>query len=124
MIINKIVGSGGGLMPYMFKRRTIGPLIGKRRWGGLVHAADTPTFSDGGSMIAPRGGFFSRDGHWAVENEGVAPDIDIENWPKEVIAGKDPQLERAVQEAMRMLKERPAERLPKEPAPPVWGKRP
>jgi tricorn protease len=59
-----------------------------------------------------------------VENEGVAPDIDVENWPREVIAGRDPQLERAVQEAMRMLKEKPVDRLPKEPAPPTWGKRP
>jgi tricorn protease len=124
MIINEMAGSGGDLMPYMFKRRKIGPLIGKRTWGGLVHTADTPTFIDGGSMIAPRGGFFTRDGKWAVENEGVAPDIDIENWPREVVAGKDPQLERAVQEAMRMLKERPVERSPKEPPPPVWGKRP
>ncbi|HKU74314.1 MAG TPA: PDZ domain-containing protein [Pyrinomonadaceae bacterium] len=124
MIINEMAGSGGDLMPYMFKRRKIGPLIGKRTWGGLVHTADTPPFIDGGSMIAPRGGFFTRDGKWAVENEGVGPDIDIENWPKDVIAGKDPQLERAVQEAMRMLKERPVERLPKEPASPTWGKRP
>jgi tricorn protease len=124
MIVNEMAGSGGDLMPYMFKRRKIGPLIGKRTWGGLVHTADTPPFIDGGSMIAPRGGFFTRDGKWAVENEGVAPDIDIENWPREVIAGKDPQLERAVQEAMRMLKERPVERLPKEPPPPTWGKRP
>jgi tricorn protease len=75
-------------------------------------------------MIAPRGSFFTRDGKWAVENEGVAPDIDIENWPKEVIAGRDPQLERAVQEAMRLLKERPVDRSPKEPPPPVWGQRP
>ena len=124
MIINEMAGSGGDLMPYMFKRRKIGPLIGKRTWGGLVHTADTPPFIDGGSMIAPRGGFFTRDGKWAVENEGVAPDIDVENWPKDVVAGRDPQLERAVQEAMRMLKERPVERLPKEPAPPTWGKRP
>jgi tricorn protease len=124
MIINEMAGSGGDLMPYMFRRRKIGPLIGKRTWGGLVHTADTPPFIDGGSMIAPRGGFFTRDGKWAVENEGVGPDIDVENWPKEVIAGRDPQLERAVQEAMRMLKERPVERLPKEPAPPTWGKRP
>jgi len=124
MIINEMAGSGGDLMPYMFKRRKIGPLIGKRTWGGLVHTADTPTFIDGGSMIAPRGGFFTRDGKWAVENEGVAPDIDIENWPKEVIAGRDPQLERAVQEAMRLLKERPVDRSPKEPPPPIWGKRP
>jgi tricorn protease len=124
MIINEMAGSGGDLMPYMFKRRKIGPLIGKRTWGGLVHTADTPPFIDGGSMIAPRGGFFTRDGKWAVENEGVGPDVDVENWPKEVIAGRDPQLERAVQEAMRLLKGRPVERLPKEPAPPTWGKRP
>jgi len=124
MIINEMAGSGGDLMPYMFKRRKIGTLIGKRTWGGLVHTADTPPFIDGGSMIAPRGGFFSREGKWAVENEGVAPDVDIENWPKDVIAGRDPQLERAVQEAMRMLKEHPVDRSPKEPPPPVWGKRP
>ncbi|HEY3025888.1 MAG TPA: PDZ domain-containing protein [Pyrinomonadaceae bacterium] len=124
MIINEMAGSGDDLMPYMFKRRKIGVLVGKRTWGGLVHTADTPAFIDGGSMIAPRGGFFTRDGRWAVENEGVAPDIDVENWPKDVIAGGDPQLERAVAEAMRMLKERPVDRATKEPAPPTWGKRP
>ncbi|HTM25221.1 MAG TPA: PDZ domain-containing protein [Vicinamibacterales bacterium] len=123
MIINEMAGSGGDLMPYMFKRRKIGTLVGKRTWGGLVHTADTPTFVDGGSMIAPRGGFFDRDGRWAVENEGVAPDIDVENWPKEVVAGHDPQLERAVQEAMRQLKEKPVDRLMKEPPPPTHGTR-
>jgi tricorn protease len=124
MIVNEMAGSGGDLMPYMFKRRKIGMLVGKRTWGGLVHTADTPPFIDGGSMIAPRGGFFTRDGRWAVENEGVAPDIDVENWPKDVIAGRDPQLERAVEEAMRLLKERPVDRSATEPAPPTWGKRP
>jgi len=124
MIVNEMAGSGGDLMPYMFKRRKIGLLVGKRTWGGLVHTADTPVFVDGGSMIAPRGGFFTRDGKWAVENEGVAPDIDVENWPKDVVAGHDPQLERAVQEAMRMLKEHPVERAIKEPPSPTWGKRP
>jgi tricorn protease len=123
MIINEMAGSGGDLMPYMFKRRKIGPLVGKRTWGGLVHTADTPGFIDGGSMIAPRGGFFTRDGKWAVENEGVAPDLDVENWPKDVIAGKDPQLERAVEEALRLLKSQPANRMTTEPPPPEWGKR-
>ena len=123
MIVNEMAGSGGDLMPYMFKLRKIGPLVGKRTWGGLVHTADTPAFVDGGSMIAPRGGFFTRDGKWAVENEGVAPDIDVENWPKDVIAGRDPQLERAVEEAMRLLKEKPVDRKTTEPAPPTWGKR-
>ena len=123
MIVNEMAGSGGDLMPYMFKRRKIGLLVGKRTWGGLVHTADTPPFVDGGSMIAPRGGFFDRSGKWAVENEGVAPDVDVENWPKDVIAGHDPQLERAVQEGLRMLKDHPVERLTKEPPPPTWGKR-
>jgi tricorn protease len=123
MIVNEMAGSGGDLMPYMFKRRKLGTLVGKRTWGGLVHTADTPTFIDGGSMIAPRGGFFDRDGKWAVENEGITPDIDVENWPKDVIAGKDPQLERAVQEAMRLLKEHPVNRMTNEPPPPTWGKR-
>ena len=123
MIVNEMAGSGGDLMPWMFKYRKIGLLVGKRTWGGLVHTADTPTFVDGGSMIAPRGGFFTRDGKWAVENEGTAPDIDVENWPKEVIAGHDPQLERAVQEAMRLMKEHPVDRAGKEPPPPTWGKR-
>jgi tricorn protease len=124
MIINEMAGSGGDLMPYMFRRRKIGPLVGTRTWGGLVHTADTPGFIDGGSMIAPRGGFFTRDGKWAVENEGVAADIEIENFPKDVIAGRDPQLERAVEEAMKLLKARPVDRLTTEPAPPTWGKRP
>jgi tricorn protease len=124
MIINEMAGSGGDLMPYMFRRRKIGPLVGTRTWGGLVHTADTPPFIDGGSMIAPRGGFFTRDGKWAVENEGVGPDIEVENWPRDVIAGRDPQLERAVAEAMRLLKEKPVNRMSKEPPPPTWGLRP
>ncbi len=123
MIVNEMAGSGGDLMPWMFRYRKIGPLVGKRTWGGLVHTADTPGFIDGGSMIAPRGGFFTREGKWAVENEGTAPDIDVENWPKEVIAGRDPQLERAVQEALRMLKEKPVNRMTTEPPPPTWGQR-
>ncbi len=124
MIVNEMAGSGGDLMPWMFKHRKVGVVVGKRTWGGLVHTADTPTFIDGGSMIAPRGGFFTRENKWAVENEGTAPDIDVENWPKDVIAGRDPQLERAVQEAMQMLKAHPVDRATKEPPAPTWGKRP
>jgi tricorn protease len=123
MIVNEMAGSGGDLMPYMFQHRHIGPLVGKRTWGGLVGTWDTPPFVDGGAMIAPRGGFFDKEGHWAVENVGTSPDIDVENWPKDVIAGHDPQLERAVAEAMKMLQEHPVKRLTKEPTPPTWGKR-
>jgi len=123
MIINEMAGSGGDLMPWMFHYRKIGTLVGTRTWGGLVHTADTPGFIDGGSMIAPRGGFFTRDGKWAVENEGTPPDITVENFPKDVIAGRDPQLERAVEEAMKQLKAKPVDRLTKEPPSPTWGVR-
>jgi tricorn protease len=123
MIVNEMSGSGGDYLPYMFHARKLGTLVGKRTWGGLVHTADTPVFVDGGSMIAPRGGYFAADGHWAVENEGVAPDVDVENWPKDVINGHDPQLERAVEVAMKQLAEHPVERRMQEPPPPTWGKR-
>ena len=123
MIINEMAGSGGDLMPYMFKYRKIGPLVGKRTWGGLVATTDTPLFVDGGSAIAPRFGFFGRNGKFAVENEGVAPDIDVENWPKDVVAGRDLQLERAVQEALRLLVANPVRRDRTEPVSPEWGRR-
>ncbi len=123
MIVNEMAGSGGDLMPWMFKNRKIGPLVGKRTWGGLVGTWDTPPFVDGGSMIAPRGGFFTRDDKWDVENVGTAPDIDVENWPKDVIAGRDPQLERAVAEAMRLQGANKVVRATREPASPEWGKR-
>ena len=123
MIVNEMAGSGGDLMPWMFRHRKLGVLVGKRTWGGLVHTADTPGFIDGGSMIAPRGGFFTREGKWAVENEGIAPDVDVENWPKDVIAGHDAQLEKAVAEALRMLREKPVQRLDHEPTAPTWGER-
>jgi tricorn protease len=123
MIINEMAGSGGDLMPYMFQARKVGPLVGKRTWGGLVGTWDTPAFVDGGAMIAPRGGFFDRTGHWAVENVGTSPDIDVENWPKDVMAGRDPQLERAVAEAMRLGREHPVVRATHEPASPTWGAR-
>ena len=125
MIINEMAGSGGDYLPYMFHARKLGTLVGKRTWGGLVHTADTPPFVDGGSMIAPRGGYFAAGGagRWAVENEGVAPDVDVENWPKDVVAGRDAQLEKAVEIALQELKAKPVERLMKEPPYPTTGKR-
>ncbi len=123
MVVNEMSGSGGDYLPYMFRARRLGTIVGKRTWGGLVHTADTPTFVDGGSMIAPRGGYFAADGHWAVENEGVAPDVDVENWPRDVADGHDPQLERAVEVALKQLAEKPVQRMMHEPPPPTWGQR-
>ena len=123
MLINERAGSGGDLLPYMFKAKKIGPLIGTRTWGGLVGTWDTPRFIDGGRMVAPRGGFYDKNGKWAVEGEGIAPDIEVIQEPEKVLAGQDPQLEKGVEEAMRLLGQNEFQIQP-EPAPPVKWKRP
>jgi tricorn protease len=120
MIINENAGSGGDLLPYMFRKMGIGPLIGTRTWGGLVGTWDTPPFIDGGRMVAPRGGFFDTDGEWAVEGVGVAPDIEVFQQPSEVLKGNDPQLEAAVKEALRLLELNPVELKPEPEAPVRW----
>jgi tricorn protease len=122
MIVNEAAGSGGDLLPYMFRALGIGPLVGTRTWGGLVGIWDVPPLLDGGRITAPRGGFFDLEGKWAVENEGVAPDVAVEQTPREVIAGHDPQLERAVQEALRVLPDKGP--IPAEPPAPVRARRP
>jgi tricorn protease len=123
MIINESAGSGGDLLPFMFRELGIGPLVGTRTWGGLVGIWDVPPLVDGGFITAPRGGFYNLSGEWAVENEGVAPDIEVEMTPSAVISGGDPQLERAVEEALRLLETESVEILP-EPAAPVRARRP
>jgi tricorn protease len=123
MVINERAGSGGDLLPYLFRFKGIGPLVGARTWGGLVGTWDTPPLIDGGGFVAPRGGFIDVDGEWAVEATGVAPDIEVRNDPKPVIAGGDPQLEAAVAEALDRLATRKAP-LAQEPPPPVRYRRP
>ncbi len=117
MIINERAGSGGDLMPYLFRFRGVGPLIGTRTWGGLVGTWDTPPLIDGGRFVAPRGGFFDVDGEWAVEAEGVAPDIEVHFEPRHHMADRDPQLEAAVEEALRLLQTQKVELKPEPPAP-------
>ncbi|MDZ7265016.1 MAG: PDZ domain-containing protein [candidate division KSB1 bacterium] len=121
MVINEFAGSGGDMMPYMFRQHQLGPLVGKKTWGGLVGIWDFPPLIDGGYVTVPRGGFFNLDGRWEVENKGIAPDIEVGITPKDVAAGRDPQLERAVAEALRLLKENPL-KLQREPAPPIRSK--
>ncbi|RZN82090.1 MAG: protease, partial [Winogradskyella sp.] len=123
MLINERAGSGGDLLPYMFKMKNIGPLIGTKTWGGLVGTWDTPRFIDGGRMVAPRGGFYDVDGKWAVEGEGVAPDIEVIQHPKKTSKGNDPQLERAINEALKLLRDNEFQLKP-EPKAPIRWKRP
>ncbi|MEN8118100.1 MAG: PDZ domain-containing protein [Bacteroidota bacterium] len=123
MIINERAGSGGDLLPYMFKEKNLGPLIGTRTWGGLVGTWDTPPLIDGGRIVAPRGGFFDVDGKWAVEGEGISPDIEIIQEPKLILEGKDPQLEKAIEVALEKLEGNEFQLKP-EPTAPVRWKRP
>lgn len=123
MLINEMAGSGGDMLPYMFRFKKIGPLVGKKTWGGLVGIWDVPGLLDGGYITAPRGGFYNLQGEWDVENIGVAPDIEVEMDPKLVNQGRDPQLEAGVRQALEMLKTQEVKLIP-QPADPVRAKRP
>ena len=116
MIINESAGSGGDALPYMFHQRKLGPLVGTRTWGGLVGTLGFPPTIDGGGITAPNLAFYDLSGKWAVENEGISPDIEVEYTPAEVLKGRDPQLERAVQEAKKLLEQNPVRRVTR-PAP-------
>jgi tricorn protease len=116
MLINESAGSGGDALPYYFRMRKIGPLIGTRTWGGLVGTLGVPATIDGGGITAPALAFYNVKGEWDVENIGVPPDIEVEYTPAEVMKGHDPQLERAVQEALKLLEQNPVRRVPR-PAP-------
>ncbi|MBD3336651.1 MAG: peptidase S41 [Candidatus Eisenbacteria bacterium] len=115
MIINETAGSGGDLLPWMFRKLQMGPLVGKRTWGGLVGVLGFPVLLDGGRISAPNLAIWTEDG-WVVENEGVPPDIEVEQWPAEVIAGRDPQLEQAIEIVMEQLETDP----PAEPERPPY----
>jgi tricorn protease len=123
MIINEMAGSGGDMLPYMFKMRKIGPLVGTKTWGGLVGIWDVPDLIDGGHITSPRGGFYNIKGEWDVENKGVTPDIVVEQDAKLVIEGHDPQLEKAVEVAMELLKTQEINLLP-QPKDPIRVIRP
>jgi tricorn protease len=116
MIINELSGSGGDALPLFFRRRGLGKLVGKRTWGGLIGIYDYPPLIDGGMFTSPRLAIYSPDGEWEVENEGVAPDIEIEMTPKAVIEGHDPQLEQAVALVLAELERAPRAMAPR-PAP-------
>jgi tricorn protease len=116
MVVNESAGSGGDALPYYFRAMKLGPLVGTRTWGGLVGTLLVPPVTDQGGITAPNLAFYNPDGKWGIENEGITPDIEVENTPAEVIKGHDPQLERAVAEALRLLNEHPVHRVPR-PAP-------
>ena len=119
MIIDEGAGSGGDMLPWMFRHFKVGPLVGKRTWGGLVGISSYPTLMDGGRVTAPGFAFWSPEEGFGVENVGVPPDYDVDIWPKDWVAGKDKQLEKAIELIQEELKKNP----PKEDKRPAYPKR-
>ena len=117
MIIDETAGSGGDMLPWMFRKFSVGTLVGKRTWGGLVGILGFPEFIDGGTVSAPNLAIWTKDG-FIVENVGIAPDIEVEQWPADVIKGRDPQLEKALEVALKELDKNPPE-VPVRPPYPV-----
>lgn len=121
MLIDQDAGSGGDFLPYAFKRHGLGPLIGKRTWGGLIGISANPPLMDGGNMSVPFFRFYTPEREWRVENEGVAPDIDVDLDPTAVNRGRDVQLETAIANVLERMK---TAKLPNRtpPAPAALGK--
>ncbi len=103
MLIDQDAGSGGDFMPYAFKRVGLGPLIGKRTWGGLIGISANPPLIDGAFLTVPYFRFYTPDGEWRIENEGVSPDIDVELDPAAVNRGEDTQLDAAIADVQKRL---------------------
>jgi len=123
MVINEMAGSGGDALPWMFRKTGIGPLVGKRTWGGLVgHYTNPGDLLDGGFAGTPDLAFYNTNGAWDVENHGVPPDVDVEYDPKAVREGHDPQLEKAVEVVMDLLKKNPPPPEPQHPPYPNYHK--
>ena len=101
----------------MFREAGLGPLVGKRSWGGVVGISNRGGLIDGGGVSVPESALANTKGEYVIEGYGVDPDIEVENDPKSVIAGRDPQLERATQEVLKKLTA--PVKLPERPKPPV-----
>jgi len=114
MLINGWSGSGGDAFPYYFRKTGLGPLVGTRTWGGLIGISGNPQLIDGGSITAPTFGFWNTEGNWDVEGYGVAPDETVENAPHEMVAGRDPQLEKAIEVILQLLDKQPSKK-PRKP---------
>ncbi len=118
MLINGWSGSGGDCFPFYFREAGLGPLIGRRTWGGLIGISGSPDLMDGGSVTVPTFAIYSPDGSWIIENHGVEPDIEVVDDPALMQGGADPQLDRAIDHLLAEL-ERDPPKAPVRPAPAV-----
>ena len=119
-LINGQAGSGGDAFPYYFREMKLGPLIGTRTWGGLAGLSGNPPLVDGGTLTVPTFRILTTEGKWAVENEGVSPDIEVIDAPDALARGEDPSLERGVKYLLDQLQKNPPKKVVV-PPPPVGG---
>jgi tricorn protease len=117
MIINEMSGSGGDALPWYFRKAGLGPLVGKKTWGGLVGIGGYPLLLDGGYVTAPRAAIYGLKGEWEVENHGIAPDFEVDLDPAAYRQGHDAQLDKAIEVVMQQLKEHPLPQYPRPPYP-------
>lgn len=103
VLLDNNSASDGDIFPWMFRTAGLGLLVGQRSWGGVVGITNHGMLMDGGTVNVPEFAYADADGHWDVEGHGVDPDIPVENDPKSVIDGHDPQLERGVAELLKQL---------------------
>jgi tricorn protease len=120
-LLNETSASDGDIFSYRFRQSGLGPLIGKRSWGGVVGISGRGPLVDGGIVFVPQSSTNALDGSWIIEGYGVDPDIVVENDPSSVIAGRDPQLERGIEEVLKAMQAKPM-KLPSRPADPVKTK--
>ncbi len=116
-LINGYSSSGGDAFPYYFRKKNLGKIIGTRTWGGLIGISGNPNLMDGGSINIPVFRFLDTDGKWAVENEGVYPDIEVVDRADLVVQGRDPSLEKAVEVLLEELKNNPPKKIVVPPPP-------
>jgi tricorn protease len=107
MLINGWSGSGGDAFPDYFRKAGLGPLIGSRTWGGLIGMTGAPSLIDGGRVTVPTFRMYDPDGKWFKEGHGVDPDIEVKEDPGLLARGTDPQLERGIDETLRLLADKP-----------------
>ena len=115
ILANGWSGSGGDCFPFLFRENKLGPIIGTRTWGGLIGMTGVPGLIDGGHVTVPTFGIYDTSGKWIIEGRGVEPDITVLDDPAALAQGRDPQLERAINEVTKALQANPNP-TPKKPA--------
>ena len=117
-LLDEDTASDGDQFAWQFRDADLGPLIGKRSWGGVVGIYGSYNLIDGGGVSVPEAGTGDRNGDWMIEGWGVDPDIEIDNDPADLVRGVDAQLEKAIEVLMEKIESEPRT-LPQRPAPPV-----